>query len=90
MKTLLKFDANDIVIAQYHTDHEPEPGLFDATGRVDGPDYMGRTYDSRTDTFSAPPDPPTPTRREQLIAKDKSTATIEDIFEAQQELLKSR
>ena len=86
MSVLLKLDSNKKVIAQWETDHEPEKGLFDATGRSDGPDYMGRTYNPGTDTFSPPIIPPT-TKREELKAKDKSTATLEDIFEALQELL---
>ncbi len=93
MKTLLKFepplpDPNNKVINQWVTDRAPnsEPDLFDATGRSDGPDYMGRTYDRGADTFSTLPTP-TKTRRELLKEQDKTTWTTEDIAEALQELL---
>ena len=67
MKILLKFDGSNKVINQWVTDRAPrsEPDLFDATGRSDGPDYRGRTYDRGADTFSALPTP-VKTRRQEL------------------------
>ena len=74
---LLKFNPSNKVINQWSTDHQPEPGLFDATGRSDGPDYMGRTYSSGTDTFS-PRITVSQTRREELKAKAVWTAIDRD------------
>jgi len=84
MSVLLKFDGSKKVIAQWDTDHAPENGLFDATGRSDGPDYMGRTYNQGTDTFSSPI-VPSKTRRQQL--KENLTWTDAERDEAIRELL---
>ena len=85
MMVFVKFDANWKVIAQYKCDHAPEPNLMNVTDRRDGPNYMGRIYASRTDTFSTPPPPPPPTRRQQL--KAKSSWTPDERDEAIRELL---
>jgi len=84
MSTFLKFDSNDTVINQWESDHKVEPSLFDATGRGDGPDYMGRTYDSATDTFS--PVIVLPKSRRQLL-KEKLVWTPADRDAALRELL---
>ncbi len=86
MMILLKLDGSKKVIAQWNTDHAVEPGLFDATGRTDGPEYVGRTYIPGSDSFTVPPIPPK-TKAELLKTKDKSNWTTEDIAEALQQLL---
>ena len=41
------------VVDQFQgTDHDLKPGQLEVTGRSDGPDYMGRTYNAGTDAFS--------------------------------------
>ena len=84
MLILLKFDISKKVIAQWNTDHAPEPGLFNATNRNDGPDYMGRTYNPGLDSFS-PFVAPDKTRRQEL--KEKPTWTDAERDEALRELL---
>lgn len=86
MMKLLKFDRNLKVVNQWITDHAPEPGLFDATNRTDGPKYMGRTYDPGLDSFS-PLVTPTQTRRQQL--KDQLTWTDAERLEANDEVTRS-
>ena len=71
---LLRLDSNKVCVNQWNTDHRVSAANFDATGRSDGPDYMGRTYDDVADTFSTLPIPPL-TRAEELKALTPWTAS---------------
>lgn len=94
MRDLVELDGSKKVIGVWldYTGPDPQPGLFDVTGNADVPgrDYMGWTYVEASDAFTNKPPAPPQSRRERLIAKDKATASVEDVFEALQELLKSR
>ncbi len=80
---------NSIVTAEYNIDHEPEPGLIDITAIYDGQIYEGRTLlpDGTFTAFVPPVPTPEEAARGRLKAQNPTTASLKDIFEAQQFLL---
>ena len=81
-------DAGNICIAEGRHDGSdlPDPTYMDVTGRDDGPQFMGRTYNARTDSWSArPADPVDPL--DSLRAKDPATWSDEDRSRALQFLI---
>ncbi len=85
MKTLVRLDRNRKVNAQWETDHDPEPGLMDVTNHPDGPNFLDRTHDLDTDTFSDVV-VPAPTRRQEL--KEITTWTDAERLEANDEAIR--
>jgi len=53
IKVFLMLTKKKVVSQLAGTDLIPPDGSFEVTGREDGPEYIGRKYDSSTDTFSA-------------------------------------
>lgn len=53
IRVFLVLKGKKVVSQLSGTDLIPPDGSFEVTGREDGPEYIGRKYDSSTDTFSA-------------------------------------
>jgi len=88
IRVWVRFDGNKKVINQWKSDVKPKQADMEVTGRSDGPDFMGRTYDDAADTFSAPLPPGPPSRAQEIIDETPVGKTLPDIYEACQEILK--